>query len=460
MGPSRPLVADSSGVIDLTESDNSDTQLLPLNTESAPASAAPECLFWCSDNDTPRERQSNTASPSVARGSSIGSNTRAVERPAAMEVIDLDDIADDDIPRSEPVWTQASQYDHPVTSVPEDSQDPDFSFLFATPRMVRRLPFPRPTFRAHSSAQVLPEFTTPNDREPPFWGDAQIPIDVERESNRRNTWQPPRSFSTVGSNRSTVAVGGGFGNNISRRRALVTTVNGPQGGASRVVVPLRARHHRHLLGPSRHVLPTPTPRLRSQSGAGIGVDAEQLGRFRREFLVNRPQNFVRPNLDYGDILRTVDYRDFDLDYFAEDLLNDDMIANFAEAMARQVGVGDGERAALNVQAPEVPLPTKGYTRKVRTGMKLVCPDCSATLGAPSVDAEEKLKAAEAAGVPPERDVQGTIWAAKCGHVYCGTCAVKYRKTARRNRKDKLGICVAEDCKQNITGAKGLFEIFA
>ena len=80
-----------------------------------------------------------------------------------------------------------------------------------------------------------------------------------------------------------------------------------------------------------------------------------------------------------------------------------------------------------------PITREGYTRNIQSNDLLVCPTCDHELGTTSEDYEK----------------QDTLWAGKCGHVYCGKCAAV---------KLKRGRCDVEDCNVNLRG-KGLWEIF-
>ena len=101
----------------------------------------------------------------------------------------------------------------------------------------------------------------------------------------------------------------------------------------------------------------------------------------------------------------------------------------------------------------------------------MCCQCNRELGGPSV----KTQASASSGNDGEptgstsssltllvadktlnekKDEGRRIWAGKCGHVYCGVCAVEKRKTKARKREGK---CIV--CGQAVSGPRGMFEIF-
>ena len=86
------------------------------------------------------------------------------------------------------------------------------------------------------------------------------------------------------------------------------------------------------------------------------------------------------------------------------------------------------------------IPTRtGFSRTcVGHNVYTTCPKCSKSLGI------------------GEHEVQRSIWAGKCGHVYCGNCPIFVRAT---KVKTQAGRCVVQGCTRNIAGEKGLFELY-
>jgi hypothetical protein len=82
---------------------------------------------------------------------------------------------------------------------------------------------------------------------------------------------------------------------------------------------------------------------------------------------------------------------------------------------------------------------QGYTRSPADNMGLICPMCMNELGK-SADTPKK-----------------EVWVAKCGHVYCGTCAVGHRQN--RLKGVKAGRCSVEGCSRIVSGDKGMMEVF-
>ena len=99
------------------------------------------------------------------------------------------------------------------------------------------------------------------------------------------------------------------------------------------------------------------------------------------------------------------------------------------------------------KADREPMDTRsGYTRTLLapvTGssqsLPVICPKCSRELGA-GVDS-----------------LQRSVWAGKCGHVYCGECAAKLRMGRATGAKRQL--CVVEGCKSSVGGTRNMFEVF-
>jgi hypothetical protein len=82
---------------------------------------------------------------------------------------------------------------------------------------------------------------------------------------------------------------------------------------------------------------------------------------------------------------------------------------------------------------------KGYTRSPADTMTLICPECSGELGK-SVDALQK-----------------EVWVAKCGHVYCGSCAFGHRQN--KGKGTKADKCLVDGCVRVISGLNGMMEVF-
>lgn len=91
-------------------------------------------------------------------------------------------------------------------------------------------------------------------------------------------------------------------------------------------------------------------------------------------------------------------------------------------------------SALENYIPPPP-PRQGFTRNPRAKDCLVCPECDGELSTGD-------------------SVKRTVYATKCGHVYCGECATK-RKQVRGN---KTSMCAVDGCKQRIS-ARGLVEVY-
>jgi hypothetical protein len=100
-----------------------------------------------------------------------------------------------------------------------------------------------------------------------------------------------------------------------------------------------------------------------------------------------------------------------------------------------------------------PLPAakSGYTRSPTEKMLLLCVACSRELGA-GTDRLEK-----------------SVWASKCGHVYCGACAAGIRASKQRSNRGrgrnvrvqsgKPVQCVVPSCKTPLSAVKAMWEVF-
>ncbi|KAK9463624.1 uncharacterized protein V1516DRAFT_683167 [Lipomyces oligophaga] len=174
----------------------------------------------------------------------------------------------------------------------------------------------------------------------------------------------------------------------------------------------------------------------------------------------------------------------------------------------------------SIRTPKPPVLAEArshFTRSLKPGLKVVCAECKSELGSPDSrcpDVNESdskqtrlttsteifefgLKQSEteeavnsgAAKDPSElkkplgaekgQDIavneqevirqkrQKQIFVAKCGHVYCGRCASTHLRYVRPNRRPKRGgtgsgstrDCVVNGCEQNITGQRGMFQVY-
>jgi len=86
-----------------------------------------------------------------------------------------------------------------------------------------------------------------------------------------------------------------------------------------------------------------------------------------------------------------------------------------------------------------PTAKDGYTRSPTENMVLICPSCAVELGK-DVDVVKKQ-----------------VWAAKCGHVYCGECAAAQRMNKAKGAK--VGRCFVEGCNKIISGDRAMIEVF-
>jgi hypothetical protein len=71
-------------------------------------------------------------------------------------------------------------------------------------------------------------------------------------------------------------------------------------------------------------------------------------------------------------------------------------------------------------------------------MALICPQCNDELGKSKEE--------------PKREV----WIGKCGHTYCGECAVSHRRN--KSKGAKAGRCNVEGCTKIISGDKGMIKV--
>ncbi|CAB11646.1 E3 ubiquitin-protein ligase complex slx8-rfp subunit rfp1 [Schizosaccharomyces pombe] len=81
-------------------------------------------------------------------------------------------------------------------------------------------------------------------------------------------------------------------------------------------------------------------------------------------------------------------------------------------------------------------PKSGFTRSFNNDTLMVCPRCQEPLGT----SKSKEKSA--------------LWATKCGHVYCGSCA-KVLKTSKRSQSK----CLVNDCGRYLNTKNAMWELF-
>ncbi|KAK9477104.1 hypothetical protein V1514DRAFT_137964 [Lipomyces japonicus] len=222
-------------------------------------------------------------------------------------------------------------------------------------------------------------------------------------------------------------VGGGFGNHVMRRRVSAMPASSSSSSSS--------------------------SSLSSSSSRGNSVH--------REALELPPDwRFISMH-EYDDVSG----------YFpAVQFRHPDWASHAAVAAETTVREQRAQRQALS-HIPVPLAPRKGYSRRVRAGAKLVCPSCAAELGGKKTTTT--TTAGEEENVSrdpnPNPDLQQTIWATvKCGHVYCGNCALKFRRMHQRRRgrsskkivrSEVVGKCMVKECDNIISGARGMFEIF-
>ncbi|KAK9374879.1 uncharacterized protein V1513DRAFT_63011 [Lipomyces chichibuensis] len=456
MRPSGPVVANTATVIDLT--DSSDTS--PASSHST--APAQRCGAYLGNLTWPHAvAGAPVPHQSDVQSNSIPSLTESTNRrhqsgvplvTPQEEVIDVDELSDVGIQAADPAFRfngdlrTLQQANRDTTDSNADNED-DVAVTFT-----RRRVDPMPRNRRLDRTPVPPAEDgsffrhVSNHNRPRNGHSARSPsavgvLDLDTITSRPDFTQQNRR-----QHRTTVGVGGGIGDYMTRRAAVVTTRRSPRGRTARMLLPIYPPSGNDITPHIYGYFPHGRPRS--------SADVEQLDRLQDGFLDEAPRAFVRPHLDYGtfDDDHEWSFENFDDDFLAEAAeMAAGMAAAEAIALRRRT-----EEARVSVTKPTVPPPRKGYTRMISSGTKLVCPDCDHILGAPSQSAEEEK------GLRPNpkpRDIHRTIWAGKCGHVYCGKCAAKYRK-ARRGRKDCVGLCLAPGCKQNLTGARGMFEIFA
>ncbi|KAK9323391.1 hypothetical protein V1517DRAFT_320624 [Lipomyces orientalis] len=451
MGPTGPVVANAPSVIDLT--DSPDTS--PASSERA---AARQCggfqgdLSWPPPvTSTPIPQQSDIQGSSIRPESASGGIqpvTTAATHQA--EVIDVDELPDPGVRADEPAFRFNGDLRtlRPSNMNSHEDNEDDIAITFSRrrvdplPRYRRLARTPIPVAESSPFLRLGPHHNPSPNRHSARSPSAVGVLDLDTITSRPDL--TPQSEQPT---RTTVGVGGGFGDHMTRRAAVVTTRRSSR-GHTRVLLPVfppRASATQQIYG----YFPSARPRARA--------DIEQLDRLQNGFLDGAPRAFVRPHLDYGAF---DDDHDWSIDNF-----DDDYLAEAAEVAAGMAAAEvmalrrRAEETRVNIAKPAVPPPRKGYTRMISSGTRLVCPDCNHILGAPSKPSQEVPKDEDERSSPNATDIHRTIWAGKCGHVYCGNCATKYRK-ARRGRKQTVGICVVPGCKQNLTGARGMFELFA
>ncbi|KAK9355767.1 hypothetical protein V1523DRAFT_404046 [Lipomyces doorenjongii] len=465
MRPSGPVVANTTTVIDLTDS--------PETSPASSHSTAPahRCGGYLGNlpwphavTSIPMPRQSDDQGNSIRPPAESTNGRRQSGAPSVTpqeEVIDVDEVSEVGIQAADPAFRfngdlrTLQQANRDTADSNADNED-DVAVTFT-----RRRVDPMPRNRRFDRTPVPPaEDGGPFHRHvpihnPPPNGHAERSpsavgvLDLDTITSRPDFTQQSRRQP-----RTTVGVGGGFGDYMTRRAAVVTTRRSPRGRTARMILPIYPARGSDIMSDTPHIygyFPQGRPRARA--------DVEQLDRLQDGFLDEAPRAFVRPHLDYGtfDDDHEWSFENFEDDFLAEAAeMAAGMAAAEAIALRRRT-----EESRVNVTKPIVPPPRKGYTRMISSGTKLVCPDCDHILGAPSQPAAE-VSESEGNQLRPNskpRDIHRTIWVGKCGHVYCGNCAAKYRK-ARRGRKDRVGLCLAPGCKQNLTGARGMFEVFA
>jgi hypothetical protein len=82
----------------------------------------------------------------------------------------------------------------------------------------------------------------------------------------------------------------------------------------------------------------------------------------------------------------------------------------------------------------------GFTRSPEEKMTLTCPQCGTELGS---DSDE---------------VKKEVWVAKCGHTYCGECALGHRRNKIKTGP-KVGRCFVDGCSRVISGERAMIEVF-
>ncbi|KAG5513698.1 hypothetical protein PMAC_000736 [Pneumocystis sp. 'macacae'] len=93
----------------------------------------------------------------------------------------------------------------------------------------------------------------------------------------------------------------------------------------------------------------------------------------------------------------------------------------------------------SIQYKKPPKAMKGFTRSLNRNQKLVCPNCIHELGI------------------SDDPVKKNIWVGKCGHVYCGVCALVFR--SMKSKGPHSAICVVKHCHKIISGNHNLREIY-
>ncbi|EEB09788.1 SUMO-targeted ubiquitin-protein ligase subunit Rfp1 [Schizosaccharomyces japonicus yFS275] len=78
----------------------------------------------------------------------------------------------------------------------------------------------------------------------------------------------------------------------------------------------------------------------------------------------------------------------------------------------------------------------GFSRSINPSTVLLCPGCQEELGA-SKNAQK-----------------ATLWATKCGHVYCGLCKDAIKNAKRTERK-----CAVPSCRQSLVSKNALFQLY-
>ncbi|KAK9455109.1 hypothetical protein V1511DRAFT_332884 [Dipodascopsis uninucleata] len=330
-----------------------------------------------------------------------------------------------------------------------------------------RLPDPFTTIRRFHRLQMRnqqysrSQSTTTNDIPDASGNDSILSIDLDGPESEHDTAADSSNRRRALRTGDRIQVGGGFGSTLSSTAAIVA--NDSRG---RFLVPVE--HNQFSINDEtqrsmvQRQLPLPRPNTRALQAVSGLYRFHQLGRSggsRRRytgFSNAGPSNFEQPDLDYGSYLRDIypqTLMDMSLLGSYEDHLSAlDQFADVTRSQSRRGG-SDG---TISPDLP--PPPRKGFTRRIRSGIRLVCPDCNAELGGPLPNKKDSEEV-ESQTRQEENDIQRTIWIARCGHVYCGKCAMKYRRQVRRSRKDSHGICVVPDCKQNICGVRGMFEIY-
>ncbi|KAK9381798.1 uncharacterized protein V2V93DRAFT_200406 [Kockiozyma suomiensis] len=439
----------------------SSTSVIDLDSVEAPASPSLSLNGQADGGDRLRANRymslsagglilpTSTSEAAARQRTASRSASQLTPTPSAPEIIDIDELPD--IPPQFPRTRSESRlhsHSPAYISVIRQAESPQSS--------ARRLPLPSSVTRLLRS----------QNRTSSFWEDVMGTASSPWENQSSRTEHP----AIRGTSR-TIRVGGGIGDNIHSRLAVIrrearNTQRAVHALGSETINSFQRHGQRHhILGGGRRVIPIASTRQRVGESLASnrrmhrhvsnipGFAFEDL-RLYGSFDDTAPPDFQRPNLNYDDEFR-------DLFALAFDNINARLYA------------GGQEEEYVASKPPKLSPPTRRYTRMVRKGRQLRCSECEWLLGVPSEAYEKAARAIKeynelkeedrplpAPKMPEGLDLQRKMFAGRCGHVYCGMCANKHKKPIRRPRKDGVtGTCVAEGCAQNISGAKAMIEMF-